>query len=34
VLIVIAGHFAGFLTPEWAIRWTLDPAQHQLIATV
>jgi nitrate reductase gamma subunit len=34
VLIVIAGHFAGFLTPEWAIRWALDPAQHQLIAMV
>jgi nitrate reductase gamma subunit len=34
VLIVIGGHFVGFLTPEWAIRWALDPAQHQLIAMV
>jgi nitrate reductase gamma subunit len=32
VLIVVAGHFVGFLTPDWAIRWALDPAQHQLIA--
>jgi nitrate reductase gamma subunit len=31
---VIGGHFVGFLTPEWAIRWALDPAQHQLIAMV
>jgi nitrate reductase gamma subunit len=34
VLIVIGGHFVGFLTPEWAIRWALDPAQHQLVAMV
>ncbi len=32
VLVVIGGHFVGFLTPDWAIRWALDPAQHQLIA--
>ncbi len=32
VLVVIGGHFIGFLTPDWAIRWALDPAQHQLIA--
>lgn len=34
ILIVILGHFVGFLTPDWAIRWALDPAQHQLIAMV
>jgi nitrate reductase gamma subunit len=34
VLVVIAGHFVGFLMPDWAIRWALDPAQHQLIAMV
>lgn len=34
VLVVILGHFVGFLTPDWAIRWALDPAQHQLIAMV
>lgn len=32
VLVVIIGHFVGFLTPDWAIRWALDPAQHQLVA--
>jgi nitrate reductase gamma subunit len=32
VLIVILGHFVGFLTPEWAISWALTPAGHQLIA--
>lgn len=34
VLIVVAGHFVGFLTPDWAIRWALDPAQHELLAMV
>lgn len=34
VLIVIAGHFVGFLAPDWMVRWALDPAQHQLIAMV
>lgn len=34
VLVVIAGHFVGFLTPDWAISWALDPAQHQLLAMV
>lgn len=34
VLVVIAGHFVGFLMPDWAVRWALDPAQHQLIAMV
>jgi len=34
VLVVVAGHFVGFLMPEWAVRWALDPAQHQLLAMV
>jgi len=34
VLVVIAGHFVGFLAPDWAVRWAMDPAQHQLIAMV
>ena len=34
VLIVVAGHFVGFLTPAWAIDWLLDPVQHQLVAMV
>jgi len=34
ILIVVAGHFVGFLTPAWAIDWLLDPGQHQLVAMV
>jgi nitrate reductase gamma subunit len=34
VIIVVLGHFVGFLTPGWAIDWALNPAQHQLIAMV
>lgn len=34
ILVVVGGHFVGFLTPEWAIRWALDPAGHQLVAMV
>ena len=34
VLVVILGHFVGFLAPEWATQWLLDPRQHQLIAMV
>ncbi len=34
VLVVIAGHFVGFLAPDWAVQWALNPAQHQLIAMV
>lgn len=34
VIIVILGHFAGFLTPHWAIDWALDPVAHQLLAMV
>lgn len=32
ILVVIAGHFAGFLAPHWMVNWALDPAQHQLLA--
>ncbi|HVU21858.1 MAG TPA: respiratory nitrate reductase subunit gamma [Rhizomicrobium sp.] len=34
VLIVILGHFVGFLTPEWAIGWAITPVGHQLLAMV
>ncbi len=34
ILVVVVGHFAGFLTPEWAIGWLLSPAMHQLLAMV
>jgi|SRR5579875_115747 nitrate reductase gamma subunit len=34
VIIVILGHFAGFLAPEWAISWALTPTTHQLLAMV
>lgn len=34
VIVVVLGHFVGFLTPGWAIDWALNPAQHQLIAMV
>ncbi len=34
VLAVIAGHFVGFLMPEWALGWLMSPAQHQLLAMV
>src|SRR5262245_11434419 len=34
VIVVILGHFGGFLAPDWAVRWALDPIQHQLIAMV
>ncbi|MCI0600329.1 MAG: respiratory nitrate reductase subunit gamma [Beijerinckiaceae bacterium] len=32
VIIVILGHFAGFLAPHWAIGWAMGPAAHQLLA--
>ncbi|MGH7071548.1 MAG: respiratory nitrate reductase subunit gamma [Acetobacteraceae bacterium] len=32
ILVVIIGHFVGFLTPEWAIGWAISPAQHALMA--
>jgi nitrate reductase gamma subunit len=34
VIIVVLGHFVGFLTPHWAIDWALSPAGHQLVAMV
>lgn len=34
VIIVILGHFAGFLAPHWAVDWALDPVGHQLVAMV
>lgn len=34
VLVVIIGHFAGFLAPDWAVDWLLSPSQHQLLAMV
>jgi nitrate reductase gamma subunit len=34
VLVVIIGHFAGFLAPDWALDWLLSPSQHQLLAMV
>lgn len=32
ILVVVLGHFAGFLTPAWAIDWLLSPSQHELLA--
>lgn len=32
ILVVIIGHFVGFLTPEWAIDWAISPTQHALMA--
>jgi len=34
VLVVILGHFVGFLAPHWAVDWALDPTGHQLLAMV
>jgi nitrate reductase gamma subunit len=34
VIVVILGHFVGFLAPHWAIDWALDPIAHQLLAMV
>src|SRR6516165_1663648 len=34
VLIVIAGHFAGFLVPEFFVAKVFSPLQHQLLAMV
>jgi len=34
VLVVVAGHFIGFLAPDWALDRLLDPTQHQLLAMV
>lgn len=32
ILVVIIGHFVGFLTPDWMIDWAISPVQHQLMA--
>lgn len=34
VLVVIAGHFVGFLAPEWLTAKLFTPTQHQLLAMV
>ncbi|MBS0364393.1 MAG: respiratory nitrate reductase subunit gamma [Proteobacteria bacterium] len=34
VLVVIVGHFAGFLAPHWAVDPFLTPTTHQLLAMV
>lgn len=34
VIVVILGHFIGFLAPHWLVEWMLDPVQHQLLAMV
>ena len=34
VIVVVLGHFAGFLAPHWAVDWALSPVAHQLLAMV
>ena len=34
VIVVIFGHFVGFLAPHWAVDWALSPVTHQLLAMV
>jgi nitrate reductase gamma subunit len=34
ILVVIGGHFAGFLMPDWAVDWLISPVQHELLAMV
>ncbi|HET9903287.1 MAG TPA: respiratory nitrate reductase subunit gamma [Xanthobacteraceae bacterium] len=34
VIVVILGHFVGFLAPHWAVNWALTPTMHQLLAMV
>ena len=34
VLLVILGHFVGFLMPEPLVLWLMSPTQHQLLAMV
>lgn len=34
VLVVVIGHFVGFLAPDWVLDWLLDPTEHQLLAMV
>jgi nitrate reductase gamma subunit len=34
VIVVILGHFVGFLAPHWSVDWALTPVAHQLLAMV
>lgn len=34
VIVVVLGHFVGFLMPETLVLWLMSPAQHQLLAMV
>ena len=34
VIVVILGHFAGFLAPHWAVDWAMTPVAHQMLAMV
>lgn len=34
VIVVILGHFVGFLLPETLVRWMMSPTQHLLLAMV
>lgn len=34
VIVVVLGHFGGFLMPESLVLWLMSPAQHQLLAMV
>jgi nitrate reductase gamma subunit len=34
VIVVILGHFVGFLAPDWMVDWALSPSAHQFLAMV
>ena len=34
VIVVILGHFVGFLAPHWVVDWALSAVAHQLLAMV
>lgn len=34
VIVVVLGHFVGFLMPEALVLWLMSPTQHQLLAMV
>lgn len=34
VIVVIIGHFVGFLAPDWIVEWAMTPLIHQLLAMV
>lgn len=34
VIVVIIGHFVGFLMPDWIVEWAMTPVVHQLLAMV